>query len=116
VKILIVDDEPDIRATLSDVLTTHGHSVVAVGDGDQALAELAKAPETFGLMVTDIQMPKMDGVTLISKVRSQGWSLPVLYTTGGFTTVSPDPALGILGLLEKPNLIEPLLSEIAKLF
>jgi DNA-binding NtrC family response regulator len=66
-KVLLADDEKGIAITLGDALRDEGHDVTVVGDGDSALKELlAKAYE---ILITDIRMPKIDGLTLLRKAK-----------------------------------------------
>ena len=59
VSILIVDDEPLLRDVLTQILTREGFQVEAAVDGDEALEKMAR--EKFPLVVSDIQMPRMNG-------------------------------------------------------
>src|SRR5499427_1068017 len=63
--ILVADDEPSIRHVLSLVLTDHGYEVRAVADGDEALRELAARP--YDVVISDVRMPKVDGLTLLHR-------------------------------------------------
>jgi DNA-binding response OmpR family regulator len=58
-RILVVDDDPDIRLLLRLELSAEGHTIVEAGDGQAALAELQRAPAD--LMLLDIMMPVLDG-------------------------------------------------------
>jgi two-component system chemotaxis sensor kinase CheA len=77
-RILVVDDSPTLRALHRSVLENAGYAVVEAEDGGAALAELQKAPAD--LVVTDIQMPRMDGLTLIRRLRETAeWRrLPII--------------------------------------
>ena len=66
-KILVVDDEGDARAPLVEYLTESGYSVIEVGHPDEAL-EIARK-QHFDLVMTDLRMPGMDGVTLFKKLK-----------------------------------------------
>jgi two-component system, chemotaxis family, chemotaxis protein CheY len=66
--ILTVDDSPSIRQMLTYVLTSNGYTVIEAEDGEQGLA-LAKANQA-DLVLTDQNMPKMDGIALIKALRS----------------------------------------------
>ena len=66
--ILTVDDSPSIRQMLAYVLTSNGYKVIEAEDGEQGL-EFAKANQA-DLVLTDQNMPKMDGLTLIKALRS----------------------------------------------
>jgi len=80
VKILLVDDSRTIRNIQKNVLKQLGHSDVAEAeDGVQALVQLQK--QTPDLMLVDWNMPNMDGITLIRKVRETNKSLPIIMCT-----------------------------------
>jgi len=67
--ILIVEDDRDAREMLSNLLGCEGFAVVTAEDGQQAL-DLVKAKEP-DLIITDIQMPKIDGIQMIKRLREQ---------------------------------------------
>ncbi len=66
-RILVVDDEKIKRVTLADDLATQGHEVVAAGDGEEALQQLAG--DRFDVVVTDMKMPKVDGIELLKWIK-----------------------------------------------
>jgi two-component system NtrC family response regulator/two-component system response regulator HydG len=69
-RILIVDDEVNARSGLRTLLAEEGHEIAEAGDGAQALELMpAFAPD---IVLTDVRMPKMDGLTLLRKAREQG--------------------------------------------
>jgi len=74
--ILIVDDESDIRDILGDALVDEGYRVACAADGQEAL-ELVAA-EVPDLIVSDIKMPRVHGLTLIERVRELGHTMPVV--------------------------------------
>lgn len=80
-RILIAEDEAALREFVSRALTHHGHDVVAVADGAEALATLHKG-EMFDLLLSDIVMPVMDGIALALKVTKDFPDLKVLMMTG----------------------------------
>lgn len=80
-RILIAEDEAALREFVSRALTHHGHDVVAVADGAEALATLQKG-EMFDLLLSDIVMPIMDGIALALKVTKDFPDLKVLMMTG----------------------------------
>jgi CheY-like chemotaxis protein len=75
-KILIVDDEPQVRRSIKLLLQYDGHEVTEVENGKLALARLAE--QKFDLVITDYFMPEMRGDALIKHIRSQSPELPVL--------------------------------------
>jgi len=69
-RILVIDDVPSVTALLRMTLEGRGHAVVEAQDGASGLAEIAKAP--FDLVIVDMMMPGMDGITLIKHLRTAG--------------------------------------------
>jgi two-component system response regulator FlrC len=84
VKILLVEDDNALREALADTLLLDGHACCAVGSAEAALAELAR--DNFSLLISDVNMPGMDGHALLERVRSGYPHLPVLLMTA-FGTV-----------------------------
>ena len=78
-KILIVDDEPRIRDLIREHLLHAGYTCEEAGDGAQALAVLAKGG--VDLVILDIMMPFMDGMTCLREMRSRKLSTPVIMLT-----------------------------------
>jgi two-component system response regulator AtoC len=68
-EILLVEDEPDLRSSLGQVLRDEGHDVELVGDGAAALDRLSKRP--FHLVVSDVRVPGVDGLSLLHRVRAE---------------------------------------------
>ncbi|MBE6676704.1 MAG: response regulator transcription factor [Ruminococcaceae bacterium] len=78
-KILVVDDEPDIRHLLGIVLEKEGYTVIEAENGEQAL-ELVRSDPDFSLIIMDIMMPVMNGVSAATEIRAIS-SLPILFLT-----------------------------------
>ena len=71
-KILVVDDDPDIRDVLTVILESRGYEIVTACDGIECLAALrAEKPD---LMVIDLLMPKMDGFAVLKELQDGRWS------------------------------------------
>jgi DNA-binding NtrC family response regulator len=79
-RILIVDDEPSVRFTLEEVLTERGHVVVAAVDGEHALT-LIRSDEPPDVVITDLAMPNLDGLGLLSRLKASFPELPVVMLT-----------------------------------
>ncbi|MCS7083143.1 MAG: hybrid sensor histidine kinase/response regulator [Bacteroidetes bacterium] len=79
-RMLVVDDEPAVRAVLAKLLRLEGHTVVEAASGEEALRELARAP--FELVFTDLGMPHMDGRTLARRIRAQWPEVGIVLVTG----------------------------------
>jgi two-component system OmpR family response regulator len=78
--ILVVDDEKAVRGALADTLSFLGHEVATADNGTHALRLFLKNP--FKLVVTDMQMPGMDGWTLAQRVKKTSPNTPVILITG----------------------------------
>jgi two-component system chemotaxis response regulator CheY len=104
-KILIVDDSETLRVQLREALEEAGHVVVEGVDGADGLKVAAANPD-IKMIITDFNMPQMDGVTMASKLREQAAfnKVPILMLT---TEATPDikaagKSAGILAWIVKP--------------
>lgn len=89
-KILVIDDELHIREMISDALSLAGHSTELAPDGFEALKMLRAG--RYDLVVTDVNMPKMDGFALIDYMRKHGDDTPVICLTA--RNQKPDVSIG----------------------
>lgn len=82
-KILIVDDDPDIKEAISAVLEVHGYEVITAGDGEEGLDKLRR--ERPNLMILDLLMPRMDGFAVCRELKDPRWAkyanIPILILT-----------------------------------
>ena len=78
-RILVVDDEPMVRALIARALSDAGYEVVAVANGKAALDAARTARAKFDLVITNNYMPGLNGAELIAKVRSDFPDLPILH-------------------------------------
>ncbi len=78
--ILLAEDDTAVRSLLARVLRASGYEVVEAGDGAAAQALVEAAP--FDLLVTDVLMPRLSGLDLVSRLRAAGRTLPVIFITG----------------------------------
>ena len=104
-RLMLVDDEPEVLAILAEGLRERGHVVVEAGGGLQALGALAADP-AIELLVTDLSMPGIDGLTLIREAWRLRPGLPALLLTG-FLAQAEDmmesaAKSGPIALLRKP--------------
>lgn len=81
IRILVVDDSISTREIEKSILEAHGYEVLLAGDGMEAMESLKK--QTFDLVVTDVEMPRMDGFTLTQKIRQEEnhKDIPVILVT-----------------------------------
>jgi len=102
IKILIIDDEKNIRLTLRDILEDDGHLVVEAGTGEDGL-ELLKI-ESVNLVLLDVRLPGMDGIEVLKEIRKIDETLDVIMISGHATVGTAVDALriGAYDFLEKP--------------
>src|SRR5262249_34259809 len=81
--ILIADDERAIRELLKAELSSAGYLVLAAADGEEAVAMFRQKASEISLLITDGEMPRMDGLTTVSAVRKLKPELPVILTSAG---------------------------------
>jgi DNA-binding NtrC family response regulator len=79
-EIMIVDDEIGIRALLSDVLEGKGYNVTLAKDGEDSLRQLKK--KRFDLLVTDVNMPRLNGIELLREMKRNGRKEKVILMSG----------------------------------
>lgn len=79
-KVLVVDDEPEMAATVRDVLEAEGHGMEVVHSGEQAIEYLTSW--VFDLVILDWGLPKVSGIEVLKRFRARGGDTPVLILTG----------------------------------
>ncbi len=101
-QILVVDDEPNLRRVLSALLARDDYDVHTAEDGEQALAVLGE--HHIDMVVTDLRMPKIDGMELLRRVRAMDEELPVVIITAHGTVDNAVEALktGAFDYITKP--------------
>lgn len=116
--ILIVDDSSSMREMVSYTLRSAGHSVVAAPDGAEALKIAGDEEQPFDLVITDINMPVMDGLTLIKELRGlKSYSyrpILVLSTESSAETKIAGKSAGATGWIVKPFDPDQLLGVVGK--
>jgi CheY-like chemotaxis protein len=106
--VLVVDDERYIVDLLTDLLESEGYDVRRAYDGLTALEEVAKAAPD--LVITDVMMPRLDGLTLIRRLRQHNINLPIVLMSAAVT----DPAQLNVPFVAKPFDIDDLLAVVAR--
>ncbi|MCW2481754.1 two-component system sensor histidine kinase RcsC [Candidatus Symbiopectobacterium sp. NZEC135] len=106
--ILVVDDHPINRRLLADQLGSLGYQVITANDGVDALSTLAK--QTADIVLTDVNMPNMDGYTLTRTLRAQHWEAPVIGVTANALAEERQRCLaaGMDNCLSKPVTLDVL--------
>ena len=115
-KILIVDDEQNMRVALFEALSRNGHEVAVAENGQMALEMIARQPPE--LVITDIKMPGMDGLELLRQVKALRPELPVVIMTGFATVDTAVEAMkqGAFDYLLKPFPVEVIEETVARVF
>ena len=114
VRILVVDDEPGMRDLLKLELETAGFQVTMASDGQEALDWVEK--EKFQLVITDIMMPKMDGLELLEGIKKRDVYLEVIVTTGYGQVENAVNAMkkGAYDFIQKPYSTDQILAVVEK--
>ena len=114
--ILVADDTPSIRNTLSILLAEEGHTVRLAANGEEALAEYAKCRPD--MLLLDIMMPKKNGYKVLKQIRQNDPSLPIIFLSakGSSADIAQGLNLGSDDYLPKPFDREVLISRIRAVF
>jgi CheY-like chemotaxis protein len=115
-KVLVADDEPNIRLTISDVLRKYHVNVTMVTNGAEAIRQLQAS--TFDLVVSDIKMPDKTGYDVFAAARKGSQTLPVILMTGfGYDpshSIVRASQEGLQAVLFKPFKVNQLMAEVRK--
>lgn len=116
VRVLIVDDDPDIVDELSSYLRTKGFLCDTASDGLKAIRNIKKTPE-IGVVVTDIRMPRLDGLEMMRRLaRCKVRDLAVIVVTGHAASQEAIEAreLGAFDFFTKPLSLKQLLRSVGR--
>ncbi len=115
-KILVVDDESEMRVALETTLKREGYQPVCVEDGKKAWERIQD--ETFDLIVSDVKMPRMDGVELLRAVKQHSPKTIVIMMTayGDIDNAVETMKVGAFDYLLKPFSAEILISSVNRAF
>jgi DNA-binding response OmpR family regulator len=109
-RVLVVDDDPGIVDFLADLLSDEGYAVRTARDGQEALTEVEREPAD--LVVADVMMPRVDGVTLTAKLRERGDRTPVVL----MSAVYADVDIPGVRFVPKPFDLEYIVQVVARVF
>ena len=111
-RVLVVDDDPDIRELLFTALEDEGFEVVPAGNGEEALAII----RTFrpDVIVLDLMMPVMDGWQFAAELRSRDEDIPLVLLSAAPDLESHAKTLAAAEIIEKPFELSELLPKIAR--
>ena len=111
-KILIVDDEESVRMILQQIIIKRGFEAETASDGNEALEKLKIS--SFGIVISDINMPNMDGVTLFKNIKKDYPKTPVIFITafGRDKIIVEAMKIGLADFIEKPFKMDAVISTI----
>ncbi len=116
-KILLVDDSELVRSQLQQLLESNNYAVTMAGDGFEGLNELSK--DSFDIILCDVNMPKMDGLTMLDSAIKDGKleksKVLMLTTETSKELKETGKALGVKGWISKPYKDDVLISVLEKL-
>ena len=90
-RILLVNDEKNIRVVLSDILRAKGYQVKGVKDGYEAIKLVDE--EIFNLVIVDLRMPQMNGIKVLENIKRKNPQIPVIICTAYKTTTTAKEAI-----------------------
>ncbi len=113
-RLLVVDDEPNMRAMLADILETEGHEVVGFEEAEQALDLLGR--ESFDAAILDLNLPGISGMEMLRRVRDRIPPLPIIMITayGTIDTAVEAMRLGAYDFIIKPFDINRIVQTVSK--
>lgn len=109
IKVLITDDDGDLRELLTEAVSNWGYAVSVAKDGDEALRRLRM--DRYDIVITDLMMPGMDGLTLLGKIKDLDRDILVIIITGYATIETAIKAieLGAYDYIAKPFRLDELM-------
>jgi DNA-binding response OmpR family regulator len=113
--ILLVDDEEEYVSTLSERIQMRGYKTCIASDGEQALKMIRE--NAYKIMVLDLRMPGIDGMTVLKQVKQTHPHIHVVMITGHGSDIDKKAALenGAYAYMEKPIELETLIGHIKKI-
>jgi CheY-like chemotaxis protein len=113
-RVLVVEDDADIRQALLEVLQDHAYDAVSAGNGQEALARLQSTATRPCLILLDVMMPVMDGWTFRTAQASDPElrSIPVVVLTAHASAPQVAEAMDVAGYLRKPVKLDTLLATV----
>lgn len=117
-RVLVIDDEPNIRGMVMDILHDSGFAVEGAGDGEQALERIRVSPPSA--IILDLQMPRMGGVEMLKRLRNDlGYQGLRVIVFSAFVTPATEKVLrsyGVETILPKPFDVADVLAAVRNIF
>ena len=100
--VLVAEDDWHIRTIIASELEVAGYDVVTASDGDEALSVVEDQGASLGLVILDLDLPKVSGLSCLDKIRAAGLTMPVIIITGMLDVADLSTIPGQVELLRKP--------------
>ncbi len=115
--ILLIDDEPNLLTLLKRPLIKHGYTITEAHNGEQGWKLFLDGSHRFDVIVTDVNMPVLDGIELLKRLREKDYDIPVIMMTGcdDTQTLIQILRLGAIDFLLKPFKAQELIESLDKL-
>lgn len=110
--VLIVDDDPGIRGFISMALRAEGYAIYTAANGQEGLDRATEQPPD--LILLDLSMPVMNGWELQRRLKEQGYDIPIVFMTAGYSARAEAERHGAAGYLSKPFEVEDLIAVVAR--
>src|ERR1035437_8798305 len=114
-RILVIDDDPDIRAFLEEILKPAGHEVILAADGREGMERYRTSPAD--LVITDLYMPNQEGLETIRELRTCFPEVAIIAMSGrtaALHMLSVAQKFGAVGVLRKPFSADELIAVVGK--
>jgi DNA-binding NtrC family response regulator len=114
-RILVIDDDPDMRAFLEEILKSAGHEVILAADGREGVERHSTSPAD--LVITDLFMPKQEGLETIQEFRTRFPEIAIIAMSGRAAAVamlSVAQKFGAVAVLRKPFAADELMAAVEK--
>ena len=114
--VLHVEDDRFMRAVVESALVSNGYQVESAGDGLEGLTAFIQHRQTLSLILTDLDMPRCNGLQFVRAIRTEDPHIPIVVMSGSGDETSVDELrkLGVGAFLRKPCRLELLLTTIAE--
>jgi CheY-like chemotaxis protein len=114
-RILVVDDDEASRRLVAELLTAQGYKVQTAANGHQAWQQWQEGAGAYALVLTDLQMPGVDGLALLAQIQATVPGTPVILLTGTWDATLRAQAhqLGAFAVLPKPFALTPFMDTVA---
>ena len=110
--VLVVDDDPDIRTVVADVLELEECHVETASDGQEALERILEEPPS--VLLLDMRMPRMDGWQVAAQLRERGLHVPIIVMTAAQSARAWAEEIGADAFLAKPFEIDELVTKVTR--